>query len=125
MGLVSAAGVESFDALVLAAPAQLAGRLISGAAPTLANELLKISYSSSVTVTGIYNRADLRNVPPGFGFLVRKSEGKRMLACTFVHNKFPHRAPDDRGIIRTFLGGLRDESVLNLSDADRRRCGAS
>ena len=116
--LVSAAGVESFDALVLAAPAQLAGRLISGAAPTLANELLDISYSSSVTVTGIYNRADLRNVPPGFGFLVPKSEGKRMLACTFVHNKFPHRAPDDRGIIRTFLGGLRDESVLSLSDAE-------
>ena len=41
-----------------------------------------------------------------------------MLACTFVHNKFPHRAPDDRGIIRTFLGGLRDESVLSLSDAE-------
>jgi protoporphyrinogen/coproporphyrinogen III oxidase len=39
-----------------------------------------------------------------------------MLACTFVHNKFPHRAPEDRGIIRTFLGGLRDESVLSLSD---------
>ncbi len=116
--LVTAAGVESFDALVLAAPAQLAGRLISGASPTLANELLEISYSSSVTVTGIYNRADLRDVPPGFGFLVPKTEGKRMLACTFVHNKFPHRAPDDRGIIRTFLGGLRDESVLSLSDAD-------
>ncbi len=116
--LISAAGVESFDALVLAAPAQLAGRLISGAAPTLANELLDISYSSSVTVTAIYNRADLRNLPPGFGFLVPKTEGKRMLACTFVHNKFPHRAPDDRGIIRTFLGGLRDENVLSLSDAE-------
>jgi oxygen-dependent protoporphyrinogen oxidase len=116
--LVSAAGVESFDALVLAAPAQLAGRLLSGTAPTLANELLDISYSSSVTVTAIYNRSDLRNVPPGFGFLVPKTEGKRMLACTFVHNKFPHRAPDDRGIIRTFLGGLRDESVLSLSNAE-------
>jgi oxygen-dependent protoporphyrinogen oxidase len=114
--LVTAAGTEIFDALVLATPAQLAGRLISGVGPTLANELLEISYSSSVTVTGIYNRADLRNVPPGFGFLVPKSEGKRMLACTFVHNKFPHRAPEDRGIIRTFLGGLRDESVLSLSD---------
>jgi oxygen-dependent protoporphyrinogen oxidase len=116
--LVSAAGVEAFDALVLAAPAQLAGRLISGAAPTVANELMEISYSSSVTVTGIYNRADLRNVLPGFGFLVPKTEGKRMLACTFVHNKFPHRAPDDRGIIRTFLGGLRDEGVLSLSDGE-------
>ena len=116
--LVTAAGVEIFDALVLAAPAQLAGRLISGVAPRLANELLDISYSSSVTVTGIYNRSDLRGVPPGFGFLVPKTEGKRMLACTFVHNKFPHRAPEDRGIVRTFLGGLRDESVLSLSDSE-------
>ncbi len=116
--LVTAAGVETFDALVLAAPAQLAGRLISGAAPTLANELVDISYSSSVTVTGVYDRADLHDLPPGFGFLVPKTEGKRMLACTFVHNKFPHRAPEDRGIIRTFLGGLRDEGVLSLGDSD-------
>jgi oxygen-dependent protoporphyrinogen oxidase len=39
-----------------------------------------------------------------------------MLACTFVHNKFPHRAPEDRGIVRCFLGGLRDEGVLSLTD---------
>ena len=39
-----------------------------------------------------------------------------MLACTFVHNKFPHRAPEDKGILRCFLGGARDEAVLALSD---------
>jgi oxygen-dependent protoporphyrinogen oxidase len=39
-----------------------------------------------------------------------------MLACTFVHVKFPHRAPADRGIIRAFLGGSRDEAVLDLGD---------
>ena len=27
-----------------------------------------------------------------------------MLAATFVHNKFPHRAPDDRAILRCFPG---------------------
>jgi oxygen-dependent protoporphyrinogen oxidase len=58
----------------------------------------------------------LQTLPPGFGFLVPRSEGRRMLACTFVHNKFPHRAPDNRGILRCFLGGARDESVLNLTD---------
>ncbi|HLH07599.1 MAG TPA: protoporphyrinogen oxidase [Terriglobales bacterium] len=116
--LVTAAGVEVFEGLIIATPAQLAGRLISGVAPPLANELLDVSYSSSVTVTGVYDRADLRNLPPGFGFLVPRNEGKRMLACTFVHNKFPHRAPEDRGIIRTFLGGLRDASVLAQSDEE-------
>ena len=39
-----------------------------------------------------------------------------MLACTFVHNKFPHRAPADKGIVRCFLGGARDENVLSLTD---------
>jgi len=55
-------------------------------------------------------------LPPGFGFLVPRSEGRRMLACTFVHNKFPHRAPADKGILRCFLGGARDEGVLSLTD---------
>ena len=39
-----------------------------------------------------------------------------MLAATFVHNKFPHRAPDDRALLRCFLGGSRDEQVLQLPD---------
>ncbi len=60
----------------------------------------------------------LRQLPPGFGFLVPRSEGTRMLACTFVHNKFPHRAPADKGMLRCFLGGARDEAVLVLSDDD-------
>ena len=38
-----------------------------------------------------------------------------MLAATFVHNKFPHRAPADRALLRCFLGGARDEPILSLS----------
>jgi oxygen-dependent protoporphyrinogen oxidase len=39
-----------------------------------------------------------------------------MLAATFVHHKFPHRAPEDRALVRCFLGGSRDESILQLPD---------
>ena len=55
-------------------------------------------------------------MPPGFGFLVPRTEGRRMMALTFVHAKFPHRAPADRGIIRVFLGGSRDPEVLAWGD---------
>jgi oxygen-dependent protoporphyrinogen oxidase len=41
-----------------------------------------------------------------------------MLAATFVHNKFPHRAPENRAIIRCFLGGARDELILQSSDEE-------
>ena len=109
-------GDERFDAVILATPANVAGTLLDGVDRGLARNLLDITYSSSVTVTLGYYLDQLKGLPPGFGFLVPRSEGTRMLACTFVHNKFPHRAPEDKGILRCFLGGARDEAVLALTD---------
>ncbi len=109
-------GDERFDAVILATPANVAGTLLDGVDRGLARNLLDITYSSSVTVTLGYYMDQLKGLPPGFGFLVPRSEGTRMLACTFVHNKFPHRAPQGKGILRCFLGGARDEAVLALTD---------
>jgi oxygen-dependent protoporphyrinogen oxidase len=38
-----------------------------------------------------------------------------MLAATFVHNKFPHRAPENRALVRCFLGGARDQQIVQMS----------
>jgi oxygen-dependent protoporphyrinogen oxidase len=38
------------------------------------------------------------------------------LAATFVHNKFPHRAPDDRALLRCFFAGSNAENIWQLSD---------
>ncbi len=109
-------GSENFDAIIMATPANVAGALLEAVDRDLADDLMGITYSSSVTVTLGYHMDQLKHLPPGFGFLVPRSEGTRMLACTFVHNKFPHRAPRNKGILRCFLGGARDEAVLNLTD---------
>ena len=109
---------KRFDAVIVATPANVAGALLEAVDRDLADDLLGITYSSSVTVTLGYYMDQLKHLPPGFGFLVPRSEGTRMLACTFVHNKFPHRAPADKGILRCFLGGARDEAVLNLTDEE-------
>ena len=111
-------GDERYDAVIVATPANVAGELLDGVDRALARNLLDITYSSSVTVTLGYYKQQLAKLPRGFGFLVPRSEGTRMLACTFVHNKFPHRAPPDKGILRCFLGGARDEAVLGLSDEE-------
>lgn len=111
-------GNEHFDAVILATPANVAGALLEAVDLDLARDLQGITYSSSVTVTLGYHMDQLRGLPPGFGFLVPRSEGTRMLACTFVHNKFPHRAPEDKGILRCFLGGARDEAVLAMTDEE-------
>jgi oxygen-dependent protoporphyrinogen oxidase len=116
-GWTVSAGYKSdhFDALIIATPAQAASTLLQLADENLSRELGEILYSSSVTVTLGYDETVRRSLPPGFGFLVQRSEGRRMLAATFVHNKFPHRAPENRAIIRCFLGGARDEQILEES----------
>jgi len=117
-GWTVSAGYQSdhFDALIIATPAQAASTLLQLADENLARELGEIRYTSSVTVTLGYDETVRRSLPPGFGFLVPRSEGHRMLAATFVHNKFPHRAPENRAIVRCFLGGARDEEILDRTE---------
>ena len=107
---------EEFDAVIMALPANAAGRLLSRISVPLSEELQQIPYSSSMVVVCGYDRRDLASVPPGFGFLVPRSERRRILAATFVHVKFPHRAPPDRGLVRCFIGGWGNESVLDTPD---------
>jgi len=117
--LVSAGyGTDLFDALIVATPASTAASLLHSTQPELALELASIAYSSSVTVALAFDQKVRAALPPGFGFLVPRTENKRMLAATFVHNKFPHRAPAGRALIRCFLGGSRDERVLELPDEE-------
>jgi protoporphyrinogen/coproporphyrinogen III oxidase len=117
-GWVVSAGLQTdqYDAIIVAVPTPAASSLLQRCGRDLAAELGGIQYSSSVTVALGYGKQVRDSLPPGFGFLVPRSEGKRLLAATFVHNKFPHRAPDDRAIIRCFLGGARGEQMLALSD---------
>jgi oxygen-dependent protoporphyrinogen oxidase len=117
-GWVVSAGYASdqFDAVIVATPASAAAVLLEIASAELASELKAISYSSSVTVALGFDQDVRARLPAGFGFLVPRREGKRLLAATFVHNKFAHRAPKDRALLRCFLGGSRDEQVLQLTD---------
>lgn len=117
-GWTVSAGYQSdqFDAVIIAAPAHNAAALLESVDANLSRELAEISYSSSVTVTLGYDDAVRRALPPGFGFLVPRNARHRMLAATFVHNKFPHRAPENRALVRCFLGGSRDGGILASSE---------
>jgi oxygen-dependent protoporphyrinogen oxidase len=117
-GWVVSAGYASdeFDSVIVATSATAAVPLFEITCAALAFELKAIPYSSSMTVALGFDQDVRAALPPGFGFLVPHSEGKRLLAATFVHNKFPHRAPEDRALIRCFLGGTRDEQVLQIAD---------
>jgi oxygen-dependent protoporphyrinogen oxidase len=119
-GWTVSAGYQSdhFDAVIIATPAHAASDVLRGTDENLSRDLGEIQYSSSVTVTLGYDEKVRRLLPPGFGFLVPRSEGRRMLAATFIHNKFPHRAPENRALVRCFLGGARDERILQTNEEE-------
>jgi oxygen-dependent protoporphyrinogen oxidase len=116
--LIACEGEKTFDAdaVVLALPAYLAGGLVSSLDHRLSELLEGIPYSSSMTVSLGFDEQARATLPAGFGFLVPRKEQRRMLACTFVHAKFDHRAPEGKAMLRCFLGGARDPDVLGLSD---------
>ena len=110
------AQAERFDAVIVALPGPAVAAVLRDVGSDLSSELGVIQYSSSITVALEYDFEVRQALPPGFGFLVPRSERKRLLAATFVHNKFPHRAPEDRALLRCNFGGNNAESVWDLTD---------
>ena len=107
---------EEYDALIMAAPAWVAGALLDRVDAPLGADLSAIPYSSSITINLIYDEAKIGQLPEGFGFLVPAVEGRSMLACTFVHRKFLGRTPPGKTVFRAFLGGMNNESLLSEPD---------
>ena len=103
-------------AVIFAAPARVGAAVLRELDGELAALLGAIPYASAATVHLAYSRAP--GLPSGFGFLAPRREGRRLLAATFVHQKFPHRAPPGAALLRFFYGGALDPEALALSDSD-------
>jgi oxygen-dependent protoporphyrinogen oxidase len=104
---------ERFQSVVLATPAVSAAALMRQTHPELIEGLSRIQYSSSAAVLLAYDKAAL---PPGHVFLVPRTEGRKLLACTFVHRKFPYRAPEGAALLRCFISSSRVPDLMSHSD---------
>ena len=107
----------SASACVMAVPLRAAERLIENVSSNVANLLVGIPTVSTAVVFLGFRREQVRHPLDGYGFVVPRIEGRRILAATFVSSKFVNRAPSSHVLLRAFLGGARDPDVLGLSDA--------
>lgn len=106
--------VERFDAVLMAAPVDVARSLLEPVDARMA-ELMQMDASSAVVVGFGFPDAARFSVPPGFGFLVPPGSGSLLLACTFVDQKFEDRVPRGGRLVRAFFGGSAAERLM--------RCG--
>ncbi|MCX6605389.1 MAG: protoporphyrinogen oxidase [Acidobacteria bacterium] len=108
--------------VLLAAPAGPTSKILAELDPELSAQLAAIPYNSSMTIALGYDRKTLGHPLNGFGFLVPKVERRKLVACTWVGTKFNHRVPDDKAILRCFLGGAHldeaDDSLVAAVKAE-------
>jgi oxygen-dependent protoporphyrinogen oxidase len=104
------------DHVVLACEAHQAARVAAPVDTRISELLATIPYSSSMIVILGFDRASVSKHARGFGFLVPKRERKRVLAGTWIGNKFPHRVPESLTVLRCFLGGVDREAALGERD---------
>ncbi|MGE5244362.1 MAG: protoporphyrinogen oxidase [Betaproteobacteria bacterium] len=105
------------QAVVLAAPAYVAGTLVREADADLARLCEEVPYASSATVALGFRRDAVGHPLHGSGFLVPRVEELGILAASWLSSKWPGRAPGDRVLVRTFVGGARDPGALARTDA--------
>ena len=105
--------IHRFDAVMLAAPAQVASRLLAPLLPQIPGLLVQESTSAVVAALAFKEEFAL---PKGFGFLVPAGEASALLACTFVDQKFPCRTPDRCRLLRAFFGGASAPHIANHTD---------
>ena len=106
------------DGVVLATPAHVTAEVLAGIDDELATAHAEIPYASSVVVSLAYSRADVLPLD-GYGYLVPRTEGSDVLACTWSSQKWDGRAPAEAVLVRVYAGRFggadptaRDDSEL-------------
>ena len=104
------------DAVVLTVPAGQAGALLDPLDQQIAATAGAIPGASLAVVALGYRLEDLAGAPPdGFGFLVPRGQGPRILGCLWSSSIFPGRAPEGHVLLRCMIGGAHYPAA---ADAD-------
>ncbi|MBA3296822.1 MAG: protoporphyrinogen oxidase [Acidobacteria bacterium] len=107
------------SAVILAAPAHAAARILAQVDPPAAALCARTLYVSTASVVLAWPRAAVRHPLRGSGFVVaRAGDAVRMNACTWASSKFEGRAPADVVLLRAFFGGAMDPAAVDLQDDD-------
>jgi oxygen-dependent protoporphyrinogen oxidase len=106
------------DAVICAAPAYAASRIVATLSPAAAKMLGEISYASAATVNLTFRESDFDGPPRAFGFVVPAIERRRIIAGSFSSFKFEGRAPAGSILARAFVGGEMSREMMSLSDIE-------
>jgi len=104
--------------IILACPAWAAAQILSELDNDLSNELKQIPSSTITVVATAYKTDDFKNKLRGFGLLVPRNEDVKILGCLWTSSIWNNRAPRNRVLLRTMIGGMHDFEAIKMSDGE-------
>jgi oxygen-dependent protoporphyrinogen oxidase len=104
------------SAVVIAAPTEIASPILYGLSDKFAPIFSRIEYAPVAVVSACYRREQIGRPASGFGFLVPRAEGLRVLGTVFNSSLFPGRAPEGMVCLTSFAGGATDTDFCELND---------
>jgi protoporphyrinogen/coproporphyrinogen III oxidase len=110
--------VLTTNRLIIATPAQQAATLLRDVDPQFESALSAIAYAPVAVVSLGYPKSAIHHSLEGFGFLVPRSSGLRILGTVWNSSLFPNRAPDGHVSLTSFVGGATDPSAVSLPESE-------
>jgi protoporphyrinogen/coproporphyrinogen III oxidase len=110
--------VHHADYVFIAGPATQARALLAPLSARVAAALSGFTYASAATVFFAFRATEVGHPLKGLGFIVPAGERRGVLAGTWVSSKWSGRAAPGEVLLRLFVGGAADESVVVRDDAE-------
>ena len=104
------------DGVILATPHHISRQLFEKHG--ILQSLKDIPLASVATVAMAFPKACVTQEKEGTGFLVSRNGDYSITACTWVNKKWPTTTPEDKVLLRSFVGRSGDEAVVELSDSE-------
>ena len=86
-----------------------------------ASEITQIEYSPIATVCQAVERSKVsvfNGMPDGFGFLCTKEPHKKLLGTIWTSSVFPDRAPSDKILLTSYIGGALNKKIIDQSEEE-------
>jgi oxygen-dependent protoporphyrinogen oxidase len=104
----------SVNSLILTTPTDVTGKLLAQLDAAFESPLTSIPYAAVAVVSLGYRNSGVGHGLDGFGFLVPRSAGLRVLGTIWNSSLFPGRAPEGHVLLTSFVGGATDPGIAKL-----------
>ncbi len=97
---------------------RLKGHNLSSLDSSFESLLTSIEYAAVAVVSLGYRKSDVGHSLNGFGFLVPRTAGLRILGTVWNSSLFPGRAPEGHALLTSFVGGTTDPAAAKLKSEE-------